>query len=223
MSQFAFISSFFIFLLVLAVIVPLLVLRVFFLVASKKKSSEPFGFRCILYIQDKLTKRFVLTFFVLLPLCLTIVIVGLDSQKAPRRGRTLQKELQNSTTLKIISVRIYDSDSRTIELYKTSNADEIKKIVGNIAFKPSSSFLGKCKCHGDMIFEFYRNDEFILEFSFHHGNHFRIADEPIGDLNLTLDSKEFFNNWVTEKGISKNLEEYLEQGAISPIVEFEDN
>lgn len=207
-------------LFVMALLAVLLTFSAFYHLVSNKNVSESFTYKCVTFLVDRVSLKSVLLIFVVLPLCLTIINIGLNWPKAPRRGRLLQKELQDSSMLRIRSGGLGEREkNRSLELYKTADLNEINEIINVIAFKPSSFFLGNCHCHGDMTFEFYNNEELVLEFSFHHENHFRIAGEPLGDLNLTQESKFFFSRWVAKKGIRKKLNEFQEQRRLRPLLQ----
>ena len=213
-------SYLFIVFLILLLIISLVTLHIKFFIAWHKKRSESNSFHYLTFVKNKLTKRRILTTLIWAPLCFTILIVGIISMVPFYYGHSLQKQLQDSTMLKIKANNFYHINSageiynaNDIVLFDTTDKDKIKGLIKRISFSFQPGSIGaRCACRGEMTFKFYdKNAEILRVFGFHHNSNFRFKNILSSDFRLSSRAIRLFDDWLTQNGIRQKQKELAKE------------
>ena len=146
-----------------------------------------------------------------LPLAFVVVTTGLIMSLPYYRTNELRRNLCGSDRLRI---RTGGHCHRGLFpekiLFETSEPAVIADFLAQIAFKPT--FPGaRCRCCGDLSFEFYDEAQLVRTFSLHHGLSIRIKDDCASDFFLSSVSQQALAAWLDRNGVSKQLAEIIER------------
>ena len=138
----------------------------------------------------------VIVFFIVLFVLICTMFIS------PLRGRAgLFRAVDSNLMVIRTGGLISRKGTQEIQLYESSNNDEIKKIIDEISFRPMMIGL-HCLCGlGSMTFDFYKDDKVLQTFSLCHGKHLKMARDSYGDYYLTEKSIKWFDAWLSSMSV----------------------
>ena len=128
----------------------------------------------------------------------------------PWQAFKLRRELNDATRLIVRTgghCHRYFEKERT--LYDTTSSDEIHGLLECIGF--DSPPMGSCRCCGDMSFDFYRGEQLVKSFSYHHKSALRIQYVSGGDFSLTRKARIQLEEWLNKRTIYEKFKQVQEE------------
>ncbi len=111
----------------------------------------------------------------------------------PQAQRSFDTALEGVNLLRVSTTADYKGEPAT--LGEITETKAIKELFQNIKFAPLVPG-ARCACHGDIIFEFCREGNMVLRFSFHGKRNIRWEQWP-SDIKLTKQSAAYLVRWIS--------------------------
>jgi hypothetical protein len=183
---------------------------------TNHKTSQ--GLKYTAFIKSKLKRKRIWAAFILIPVCINLFLwwglsrYGFGFIMGPGPGiQVLTQAMEADRFVVRPSGDCLELPDNKDKVFETTDPNEILEFVKLLSFRPTLK--GRhCNCSGELGFEFYKNNEVCLVFSFHHGQRIRVKNQSSGDLFLSDDSIRLLDNWLTEKGIWQRQKEWEESG-----------
>lgn len=174
---------------------------------SKKEASAEF-------IRAWCSLRGLRNRLLLIPVVLTGVTVAILEVKAATDTHQVRANITKSTKL-IIRTGGNCHRDREYErvLLETDQASTINDLANRLSVSSSSLGVigGRCRCCGEITFDFYQGVTPSYSFSLHHGASIRLKDFAGGDKELSEASKERLAAWLDSKGVAQLLKQTRER------------
>lgn len=134
-----------------------------------------------------------------------VVLYATAAAAAWKNGRDLRRRIVGASRLVVrTGGTCHRRPEREVVLFDTADRGELAAFAELWSLGASVPGVS-CACCGDMTFELYDGPTLACAFSFHHGEHIRLAGSAWGDLAVPGGTQDALAKWLADKGISGRL------------------